>query len=53
MLSQSERDKYKISLTCGIQNVTQMNIFTNQIQAHKLQKQTSLPNGNSEGGGAH
>ena len=53
MLSKSQLDKYMISLICGIQNMTQMNIFKSQKQAHKPKTNLSLPKGNSEEGGVH
>ena len=41
-VSQEEKDKYHmISLTCGIQNTTQMNISTKQKQTHRHREQTS------------
>ena len=37
-----QKDKYHmISLTCGIQNTTQMNISTKQKQTHRHREQTS------------
>ena len=39
-VSQTEKDKYHmISLTCGIWNMTQMNLFTKQKQTHRHRKQ--------------
>ena len=39
--SQTEKDKYHmISLTCGIYNGIQMNLFTKQKQTHRHRKQT-------------
>ena len=35
--SKSEGDKYHISLTCGSQNMTQMNIFMKQKPTHREQ----------------
>ena len=38
---QKEKDKYHmISLTCGIESMTQMNLFTKQKQTHKCREQT-------------
>ena len=34
-VSQKEKDKYHISLTCGIQNTTQMNLSTKQKKTHR------------------
>ena len=40
-VSQKEKDKYHmISLICGIQNVTQMNLSTKQRQTHRHREQT-------------
>ena len=40
-VSQKEKDKYHmISLLCGIQNMTQMNISTKQKQTHRYREQT-------------
>ena len=37
ILSQKEKDKYHmISLICGIENITQMNLSTKQRQTHRL-----------------
>ena len=39
--SKSEKDKrHMISLTCGIYNGIQMNLFTKQKQTHRHRKQT-------------
>ena len=39
-VSQTEKDKYQmISLYLESKNMTQMNLFTKQKQAHKLRKQ--------------
>ena len=39
--SQKEKDKYHmISLICGIQTMTQMNISTKQKQTHRRREQT-------------
>ena len=38
--SKSDKDKYMISLICGIQKVIQMNLFTKQKQTHRYRKQT-------------
>ena len=39
-VSQREKDKYHIiSLICGIENRTQMNLFTKQKQTHRHRKQ--------------
>ena len=35
-LSQKEKDEYHISLICGIQNVAQMILSTEQTQRHRL-----------------
>ena len=41
-ISQTEKDKYHmISLICGIQNMTQMNLSTKQKQTHRHREQTS------------
>ena len=38
---QKEKDKYHmISLTCGIESMTQMNLFTKQKQTHRCREQT-------------
>ena len=40
-VSQTEKDKcLMISLICGTQNMTQMNLFTKQKQTHRCRKQT-------------
>ena len=40
-VSQKEKDKYHvISLTCGIQNMTQMNQSTKQKQTHRHREET-------------
>ena len=40
-LSQKEKDKYHmISLICGIENMTQMNLSTKQKQTHRHKEQT-------------
>ena len=40
-VSQTEKEKYHmISLTCRIENMIQMNIFTKQKHTHRLRKQT-------------
>ena len=39
-VSQKEKDKYLISLICGIQNMTQMNLFTKQKKTHRHREQT-------------
>ena len=37
-----EKDKYHmISLTCGIQNIIQINLYTKQKQTHQPRKQTN------------
>ena len=50
-VSQKEKDKYMISLTCGVHNMIQMNLFMNQKQT-ETNSQTwrtdlSLPRGRS------
>ena len=48
-ISQKEKDKYHmISLICGIQNMTQMNITMKQKQTHGHREQTC---GGQGGGG--
>ena len=37
--TKSEKDKYMISLTCGIKKRIHTNLFTKQKQTHRLQKQ--------------
>ena len=38
-ISQKEKDKqHMISLICGIQNMTQMNLSTKQKQTHRLRE---------------
>ena len=40
-VSQKKEDKYHvISLICGIENVTQMNLSTTQKQTHRLREKT-------------
>ena len=40
-VSQNEKDKYHmISLICGIQNTTQMNLSMKQKQTHRHRRQT-------------
>ena len=39
-VSQKEKDKYMISLTGGIYNLTQMNLSMKQKQSHRHRKQT-------------
>ena len=39
-VNQKEKDKYHISLTCGFQNMTQMNLSTKQTQTHRYREQT-------------
>ena len=40
-ISQKEKDKqHMISLICGIQNMTQMNLSTKQKQTHRRREQT-------------
>ena len=40
-VSQTEKDEYHmISLICGIENMTQMNLSMNQKQTHRHRKQT-------------
>ena len=40
-VSQKEKDKYHmISLICGVQNMTQMNISTKQKQTYRYREQT-------------
>ena len=38
--TKSEKDKYMISLTCGIKKKIQTNLFTKQKQTHRHRKQT-------------
>ena len=50
-VSQKEKDKYHmISLICGIENMTQMNISAKQKQTHRHREQTGGCQG-EEGGG--
>ena len=45
-VSQKEKDKYHmISLTCGIQNMAQLNLSTEQKQTHRQREQIWLPRG--------
>ena len=45
-VSQTEEDKYHmISLTCGISNMTQMNLSTKQKQTHRHTEQTVVAKG--------
>ena len=40
-ISQKEKDKHHmISVICGIENTTQMNLFTKQKQTHRHRKRT-------------
>ena len=40
-VSQTEKDKYHmLSLICGIENMTQMNLSTKQKQTHRRREQT-------------
>ena len=52
-VSTKEKDKYRMtSLICGIQNMTQMNLFTKQKQAHRHRAQILwLPKGREVGKG--
>ena len=38
--SKSDKDEYMLSLTCVIQNMTQINLFTKQKQTNRHRKQT-------------
>ena len=49
--SQTEKDKYMISLICGIWKMIQMNLFTKQKQTHRLRKQTYGTKGERGEGG--
>ena len=44
-VSQKEKEKYHISLICGILNMIQMNLFTKQKQTHRRRKQTMVTKG--------
>ena len=49
-VSQKEKEKYHIiSLTCGIENRTQMNMSVKQRQTHRYRKQSCGCQGESEG----
>ena len=49
--SKSERERHPmISLVCGIQNTTQMNVSTKQKQTHRHREQTYGCQGGGEGG---
>ena len=39
-INQAEKDKYHMSLTCGIQNMIQMNLFTKQKHIPRHREQT-------------
>ena len=48
-VSQIEKDKYhRMSLICGNQNMTEMNLFTKQKQTHRHIKQTMVTKGEWE-----
>ena len=47
-VSQKQKDKYHISLICGIQNMTQVNICTKQKQTHRQRTNIlTVPKGES------
>ena len=51
-VSQTEKYKYyMMSITCGIQKMIQMNLFTKQKQTHRHRKQTMITKRGEEGGG--
>ena len=49
--SKRGKDKYMISLICGIQKIIQMNLFTKQKQTHRCKKKTPMVTKGERGGG--
>ena len=50
-VSQTEKYKHYMSITCGIQKLMQMNLFTKQKQTHRHRNQTMITKGGEAGGG--